>query len=286
MANSYLKGVLGFKGDKGASAYEIAVKHGFRGTEQDWLATIGTTSNFSDDKVSYITTTTNETTFDLPTSYIGSEYSAIEVYVNGIKRLSDTYTVNDTTRKVILTSGLPVVGTKVEIVALTLTTNALPIVETINSSSTNQTAPGTKAVYDYVQGINNSLDGRIGQAESDILGLMGNIGTINNSLNSKVNTNNFRTLTGSIQNIAAGATSSIELSYPSGFTKTNTLIISKMSSTSSDYYDTFSTTDTTNGFPVITQIALLDDKIKIWMKNNSTSQARIGYYKVTIMRLS
>ena len=31
-----LRGNLGFKGDRGYSAYEIALKNGFIGTEQDW----------------------------------------------------------------------------------------------------------------------------------------------------------------------------------------------------------------------------------------------------------
>lgn len=36
-----LKGNLGFKGERGYSAYEIAVQNGFEGSEQDWLDTIG-----------------------------------------------------------------------------------------------------------------------------------------------------------------------------------------------------------------------------------------------------
>ena len=36
-----LKATVGFKGESGDSAYEIAVKNGFEGTEQDWLATLG-----------------------------------------------------------------------------------------------------------------------------------------------------------------------------------------------------------------------------------------------------
>ena len=35
------KGVLGFKGERGYSAYEIAVLHGYEGTEQDWIDHFG-----------------------------------------------------------------------------------------------------------------------------------------------------------------------------------------------------------------------------------------------------
>ena len=36
-----LKGKLGWKGERGFSAYEVAVQNGFIGSEQDWLDTIG-----------------------------------------------------------------------------------------------------------------------------------------------------------------------------------------------------------------------------------------------------
>ena len=32
--------IPGPKGDNGASAYEVALENGFKGTEKDWLATI------------------------------------------------------------------------------------------------------------------------------------------------------------------------------------------------------------------------------------------------------
>ena len=34
------------KGDPGASAYEIAVAHGFVGTEEDWLNTLGASAKY------------------------------------------------------------------------------------------------------------------------------------------------------------------------------------------------------------------------------------------------
>ena len=35
------KGVLGFKGETGMSAYELAVKNGYQGTEQEWIDHFG-----------------------------------------------------------------------------------------------------------------------------------------------------------------------------------------------------------------------------------------------------
>lgn len=37
MSDYYLRGKLIPKGERGYSAYEIAVQHGFIGTEQEWL---------------------------------------------------------------------------------------------------------------------------------------------------------------------------------------------------------------------------------------------------------
>lgn len=52
------KGSLGFKGDRGYSAYEIAVQNGYEGTEQDWIDHFGLdltdyikTSDIIDDRI-------------------------------------------------------------------------------------------------------------------------------------------------------------------------------------------------------------------------------------------
>lgn len=150
-----LKGKLGYKGERGFSAYEIAVQNGFKGTEQDWLATLGTSSHFQQNKVTHTTIAANETIFDLPTAYTSSSFA--DVYVEGERLNSDEYTIDSTTNKVILTTPLEVIGTKVEIVMITMSTNNLPIVDTINSESTNDTAPGTKATYDFVKEEVNDL---------------------------------------------------------------------------------------------------------------------------------
>ena len=42
LVNEYeAEGRLGFKGETGLSAYELAVKHGYEGTEQDWIDHFG-----------------------------------------------------------------------------------------------------------------------------------------------------------------------------------------------------------------------------------------------------
>jgi hypothetical protein len=40
-----LEGNLGFKGERGYSNYELAVKNGYQGTEQEWLAQFGVDFN-------------------------------------------------------------------------------------------------------------------------------------------------------------------------------------------------------------------------------------------------
>ena len=54
-----LKGSFAFKGERGLSAYEIAVKNGFEGTEQDWLATLGALGK---DELPIVTTITDSST--------------------------------------------------------------------------------------------------------------------------------------------------------------------------------------------------------------------------------
>lgn len=56
---NYLRGQLGFKGEKGDSAYDIAVKNGFEGTEQDWLATLGALGK---DELPIVTTISDSST--------------------------------------------------------------------------------------------------------------------------------------------------------------------------------------------------------------------------------
>lgn len=242
--NTTLKGALGFKGEKGDSAYRVAVNNGFIGTERDWLATLGTTNYVGEEKATY-SASAGQKEFGLPTKYTSN--GVVEVFVEGEKLNASLYTINTSNRTVVLANAIAVNGTTVEIVLLTMASYELPIVETINESSTNETTPGTKAVYDFV-------------------------------------TNRVVTIAGSVSGIGIGETKIIDEPYPTGFTVHNTLIIGKMVSSNNAYYDAVDLTDTTNGFPKITMIALTETGIRIWLKNTSTSEARIGHYKITLLK--
>lgn len=136
MSEQYLRGVLGFKGERGYSAYEIAVQNGFIGTERDWLAQLGTSAHFMKDSVVYIATE-GQTSFALPESYTSN--SQVDVYVEGFKLANDEYTVNTETLTVKLANGLDK-NSKVEVVILRMTTVMLPIGETVSEHSTNEVA--------------------------------------------------------------------------------------------------------------------------------------------------
>jgi hypothetical protein len=249
-----LKGTVGFKGEKGESAYQVAVRNGFIGTEKDWLATLGTTNYVGETKATFVGSQ-GQKEFGLPTSYTSE--SIVEVYIEGEKLNANEYTLDSTNRTLTLTNAISVNGTTVEVVLLAMASYELPIVETINASSTNDTAAGTKAVYNFV----------------------------NSSLTPKLNKSNIQVLTGSVSGIGAGATLTTDINYPSGFTKSNTLIVGKMTSSNNVYYDSLDLADTTNGFPRISMVALMDTGIRIWLKNTNTSEARVGHYKITLMRL-
>ena len=242
--NTTLKGALGFKGEKGDSAYRVAVNNGFIGTEKDWLATLGTTNYVGEEKATYLAGK-GDTIFGLPSKYTSN--GVVEVFIEGEKLTTSLYTINESERTVVLKNPIAVDKTTVEIVLLTMASYELPIVETINASSTNETTPGTKAVYDFV-------------------------------------VSKTQTITGTVNGIGVGETKIVDLYYPSGFTKNNTVIISKMVSSNNVYYDAVDIEDTASGFPKITMIALTDANIRLWIKNTSTSEAKIGHYKITLLR--
>ena len=281
MANTYLKGVLGFKGERGYSAYDIAVKNGFAGTEKDWLATIGTTSVFDTNRTLYVTTTANEDTFDLPSAYLGRDYSSVSVFISGISLNQNAYTINDETKKVTLTNALEKIGTEVEIVVSTISTNALPIVETIDSKATNETTPGTKAVYDYVGVVKKDIE----DLQSDMTTLFSEISTLDAGVTSKLDKTNIKVLTGSKSNISAGATEIVDVNYPAGFNKSNSIVISKMTSNNGVYYESLDLASTGNGFPIIKNFALTDDGIRLWLQNTNSTTAKIGYYKIALLKV-
>lgn len=134
--NNALNGKLGFKGEQGFSAYEVAVQNGFIGSEKDWLATLGTSSKFERDITNYETGEENTGEFVLPESYTSNSF--IDIYVEGERLASNEYAIDVENKKIILAHSLSVVGTRVEVVVLTIRTNDLPIIEnTIIASEDN-----------------------------------------------------------------------------------------------------------------------------------------------------
>lgn len=136
MNEQYLRGVLGFKGERGYSAYEIAVQNGFIGTETDWLAQLGTSAHFMKDSTVYIASN-GQKVFALPLSFTSN--SQVDVYVEGFRLPANKYTVNLDNLTVELVDALDV-GAVVEVVILRMTTVMLPIGETIGEHSTNEVA--------------------------------------------------------------------------------------------------------------------------------------------------
>lgn len=268
MANNYLRGVLGFKGERGYSAYDIAVQNGFVGSEKQWLATIGTTNSFTGKEAIYTTQSDNESVFNLPSEYTSN--SVVDVYLDGVRLTNTMYTINATARTITLKN--PVIkGTQVEIEVLTIIATESNISDEIDENSTNETTAGSKAVYDFV-------NEKVATSENSTNS------KITTGLATKINTSDIVVLTGSVQNIAAGETKIVDLYYPSGFDKSNTHIIGKMTSNNNVYYDSIELTPTANGFPIIEMIGLVDDVIRVWITNTNSSTAKIGYYKITLLK--
>ena len=147
--------VLGFKGERGYSAYEIAVQNGYKGTEKSWLAQLGTSSGYEKDSQIYRTKGAGETEFVLPDSYTSS--SILDVYVDGVKQPQNSYTIKD--GKVVFNEGISKTGALVELEVTTMTVTNLPLVTEITESSTDNTAPSAKLLYDTKVGIDNEIKG-------------------------------------------------------------------------------------------------------------------------------
>lgn len=274
-----LKGTLAWKGERGYSAYESALKNGFIGTEQDWLATLGTSSHFNEESIIH-TSTAGQTSFNLPSSYTSNSF--IDVYVNGLRLNSNEYTINTSTKKINLVGVTLTANQAVEIVVLTMSTNALPIIETIKSDSTNEEAAGAKAVYTFVNTQVNAAETRIDSLEEEVSTFKSNTTT---NLAKKLDTAKIKVISGETLGINPGETKLANISYPSGFTKDNTIIINKMTSSANNYYDNLSLEETTNGFVTISLISLTDEYIRVWFKNIDADEALIGHYKITLMRV-
>lgn len=268
-----LRGKLVYKGERGYSAYEVAVLNGFIGTEQDWLATLGTASHFNEDKVIY-TATAGQTRFAIPDEY--SSNSFIDVYINGLRLNTDEFVLDLETREVVVAFEA-VADSKVEIVILTMATNSLPIVTTINETSTDDTAVSAKAVYELSQEIKEDTSKEI----SDLGTVVGNLSL---AIDNKMNFDNIAVVVGSQSGIGSGETVIVDVDYPAGFTQADTVIIGKMISSNNNYYDTDDTTPTASGFPTIKMIALTDSAIRIWLTNTNSTQARAGHFKITLLK--
>ena len=176
MEENVIKGYLAIKGEQGLSAYEVAVANGFEGSEQDWLATLGTSSFFSQFTESY-TTTESTTDFTLPEEYIDGCF--VDVYVDGLHIPSSGYTITEEGNDYIVRFDTPVEsGKTVELVVTQITTNNLPISDTLDDNSTNETASGSKVVYDTITDLQATIPNM-----SSIVDLIYPVGSIYMSVN-------------------------------------------------------------------------------------------------------
>lgn len=138
-----LKGSLAWKGERGFSAYEIAVKNGFIGSEKDWLAHLGTSSHFSENSTIYIATA-GQTSFDIPSSYFSG--CLIDVYVNGFKLNFEEFVLNLDTMQIELATSLDA-GAVVEVVVKEMSTNELPILSELTPDADDETVVSSKWIY-------------------------------------------------------------------------------------------------------------------------------------------
>lgn len=74
---------------RGFSAYEVAVKNGFEGSEEEWLRSLSGDGGYKKTVKYYITTRESEKNFSLPYSY--TEQCMLDVFVNGFKLNGDEY---------------------------------------------------------------------------------------------------------------------------------------------------------------------------------------------------
>jgi hypothetical protein len=96
MGTRALEGLLGYKGERGYSAYEIAVLNGYEGTEQEWI------NHFGLDLSGYLQNT--DVIDALDSTYIGRPLSAnmgktldekIDTQINNVKEVH-TYSISKT----------------------------------------------------------------------------------------------------------------------------------------------------------------------------------------------
>lgn len=257
MNSNSLEARLGFKGERGYSAYEIAVQNGYEGSEQDWLATLGTSSHFDREEIVY-NGVAGDTEFWLPDSYTNNSF--VDVYIEGERLNSNKYTIEEGSqlhKSIFLKTPLDVDNTKVEIIVTTMSTNNLPIVTMINQNSTDEEVPSARAVYGEFENTKTQINERFG------------------------------VLTGSIAGIPIGGSKEAYFDYPEGFFRENCTILSANSIYADNVYlniDTEATTFGVLGMPIVTNVVLEETQIHVYMKNTSTEAIMTGNFKINLMK--
>lgn len=107
------QGIQGEQGNEGKSAYDIAVKNGYAGTEEEWINSLRGYS-YNRTVEFYVTTTNNETSVKI-NKY--NENYLIDVFVNGFLRPSNSYSIQKINDKyyIVFNDALDEVGTEVEV---------------------------------------------------------------------------------------------------------------------------------------------------------------------------
>ena len=186
-----LKGKLGWKGERGYSAYEIAVQNGYEGTEQDWLATLGTSSHFDEYYALYTIEDASVKTYDLPEEYVTGTF--VNAYLNGEKIPNSLIEVDTANSQVELDDSVTLtLNDKLEIVQDFMSTNNLPIVDTIDSESTNDTAVGALCTYNAIKEVADDvteLSGDVSALEIAVDGIVDTIYPVGSIYLSVVDTN-------------------------------------------------------------------------------------------------
>lgn len=143
--------------------------------------------------------------------------------------------------------------------------NTLTFDSTPTSGSTNPVTSG--GVYSSLSSVNTSINN-----------INSSLNTINTTLSSKMNSNKFAVLTGTITGTGGG---SVDVNYPSGFTKDNCIVIGQMINNfgGSSFVSGAGYSSSIN--PVV---RLKNDKIGITINADSTSSVAYGY-RIMLMRI-
>ena len=99
---------------RGYSAYEVAVRNGFEGSEEAWLRSLAGSGGYKKMTKYYRTTSERESRFALPYSY--TRLCMLDVFVNGFKLNEEEYQIEEKDSRyfVVLSKALDVLGSVVE----------------------------------------------------------------------------------------------------------------------------------------------------------------------------